>query len=135
MKTKCLFLALLIYSCSKPDPVFDALSKEGLKPNIISVIPTNSRCPDSLDWQNSLTEFRLNLRLSGAALQIPESELAKNLNAAREGLRQKNDSLYQIVAAQTAPTPGFSLVRYTVNREPDTLTAVLGPSFRVVWPR
>lgn len=31
--------------------------------------------------------------------------------------------------------PGFSLVRYTVNREPDTLTAVLDPSFRVVWSR
>lgn len=48
--------------------------------------------------------------------------------------RAKYDStLSRLLAAPR--NPGFSLVRYTVNREPDTLTAVLDPSFRVVWPR
>lgn len=134
MKNYLLLLILFAAGCSKPDPIFMALSKEGKKPNIISVVPTNSRCPDSLNWRAVSNEYKMYITLSQRALSVPESDLSKNLNATRENLRQKNDSLYQIVVSQSNPRPGFSLVRYTVNREPDTLTAVLDPSFRVVWP-
>lgn len=135
MKTILLLLAVLVCACEKPDPIAAALSTKDRVAKIITVAPTNSRCPDSLNWQAVAKKYELYIRVAKTAVNIPRGEYTERIDSTVESLGHKYDSLHKKFISQTSPRPGFSLVRYTVNREPDTLTAVLDPSFRVVWPR
>lgn len=135
MKTTFLFLVVTFFACQSidRDPVKDALSTEGRTANIVHVIPTSSACPDSLEWIRAGDMYKLQIGLVKARFNAGFLS-ASGIDSVLSPYRAKHDSAYQRILSSPR-SPGFSLVRYTVNREPDTLTAVLDPSFRVVWPR
>lgn len=134
MKTT-LFLSLLFFSCqlAPSDPFKDALSGNGKTANIIHVIPVNSAAPDSLDFLKAERAFKAKVEFAKGAIRVG---LVTTSNL--DSLLFIEQSAYDSALARLKSSPrapGFSLVRYTVNRGPDTLTAVLDPSFRVVWSR
>lgn len=135
MKTTFLLLALLFAACqfTERDPVKDALSTEGRTANIIYVIPATSACPDSLEFTKAETALQNQIDYAKDAILVGLVNKA-NLDSFLFAQQSAYDSALSRLKASPR-TPGFSLIRYTVNREPDTLTAVLDPAFRVVWPR
>lgn len=134
MKTTWILTALLFVACEKADPVAAALSLNGKTANIITVKPTNSRCPDSLDWIAAGNRYALLIRRTRTAVRISQAEYRK-ADSVRAESQVKYNSAYNRFAALTNPAPGFLFCRYTLDREGDTLTAVLSPDLRVVWPR
>lgn len=136
MKTTFLLLALLFAACQSPEKrAASTLSKHhGKAAHIINLSPCFSNTPDSIAYETATVEMRKafafadSFVLAGGSLD--SSWIGQNK---REARAKYDSSLTRLLSSSRLPN--YLLIRYTVNREPDTLTAVLDPTFRVVWPR
>lgn len=136
MKTVFVFFALLFLACASPEnrAVSTLSTHYGKSIHLVSLSPCFSNAPDSIEYQTATAEMRQAFSFADSFVLAGGSLDSSWIGQNKRDARAKYDStLSRLLAAPR--NPGFSLVRYTVNREPDTLTAVLDPSFRVVWPR
>lgn len=142
MKNYLLLLVLLTAGCSKSTETKISLAlsaRHGGSINIISFYPAYSNTPDSIEYAAAYRDYRLH---SGMAFDYLNAGANPDTMWIGDSLKAAN-SRYKAAYNKftlSSSIPGFFLCRYVVSissnseKSIDTLTAVLDPSFRVVWP-
>lgn len=136
-----LFIALFGCTKSTERKISLALSaRHGGNIKVISFSPAHSNTPDSIEYEAAYRDYRLHSGMAFDYLTAGANPDTMWIGDSLAAAKVRYKSAYNTFAI-SSKRPGFFLCRYAVSvssdseKSTDTLTAVIDPSFQVIWPR